>query len=64
MQFVTSNYSCPKAFLCRKCLKMKKSITYRYILGKARDMCDLCWKKFFVLINLNLLKNIYIKNLS
>ncbi len=64
MQFITSNYSYPKTFLCMKCLKMKKSITYRYILGKARDMCDLCWKKFFILINLNLLKNIYIKNLS
>ena len=64
MEFITNNYYCPKAFLCRKCLKMKKSIMYRHILGKTRDMCDLCWKKFFVLINLNLLKNIYIKNLS
>ena len=64
MELKKNNYYCPKAFLCRKCLKMKKSITYRFILGKTRDMCELCWKKFFILINLNLLKNIYIKNLS
>ena len=51
----------PVSFLCHKCNKMKKNITYRHIFGKIEYMCDLCWKKFFLSINLKLLENISIK---